>query len=194
MSENNAMYNKKGAKFLKNLLVVVDMQKDFVDGSLGTAEARAIVPNVIKKIEGWDGDIIATLDTHDGNYLNTREGRFLPVPHCIVSTDGHCIETGVFNALQHKNEHAVMFINKPTFGSTRLQQAAATNRYDYIELVGLCTDICVVNNAMLLKAALPESDISVDASCCAGVTPEAHDAALRTMASCQIVITNGSNN
>ena len=179
---------------MKKLLVVVDMQKDFIDGSLGTAEARAIVPNVIKKIDGWDGDIIATLDTHDGNYLNTREGRFLPVPHCIVSTDGHCIETGVFNALQHKNEHAVMFINKPTFGSTRLQQAAATNRYDYIELVGLCTDICVVNNAMLLKAALPESDISVDASCCAGVTPEAHDAALRTMASCQIVITNGSNN
>ena len=180
---------------MKKLLVVVDMQKDFIDGSLGTAEAQAIVPNVIKKIEDWDGDsIIATLDTHDDNYLNTREGHFLPVPHCIASTDGHCIETGVFNALQNKKDGcSVTIMTKPTFGSTKLQQIAATAHYDYIELVGLCTDICVVSNAMLLKAALPEVDIAVDASCCAGVTPEAHDAALRTMASCQIVILGDAN-
>lgn len=178
---------------MRKLLVVVDMQKDFINGSLGTAEAQAIVPNVIKKIEGWDGDIVATLDTHDDNYLNTREGHFLPIPHCILSTDGHCIDTDVFNALQNKgNGGSVMFLNKPTFGSVKLQQAAVTARYDYIELVGLCTDICVVSNAMLLKAALPETDIAVDASCCAGVTPEAHDAALRTMASCQIVILEGA--
>ena len=179
---------------MKKLLVVVDMQNDFISGSLGTTQAQEIVPNVVKKIESWSGDVVATLDSHNYNYLDTREGRMLPVQHCIMSTDGHCIEASVFNALQRKNNGSVMFINKPTFGSTRLQQAAATERYDYIELVGLCTDICVVSNALLIKAALPEADIVVDANCCAGTTPEAHDAALRTMASCQIVITNGSNN
>ena len=178
----------------KKLLVVVDMQNDFITGSLGTAEAKAIVPNVVKKIEGWDGDVVATLDTHGEDYLNTREGRRLPVPHCIKATDGHCIEADVFNALQSKSgEHAVTFINKPTFGSTKLQQAVASSKYDYIELVGLCTDICVVSNALLIKSAVPESDVAVDASCCAGVTPETHEAALRTMATCQIDILEDAN-
>lgn len=177
----------------KKLLVVVDMQNDFITGSLGTAEAQAIVPNVVRKIENWDGDIVATLDTHGEDYLKTREGRYLPVPHCIISTEGHCVAKEVFDALENKgNKGSVTFINKPTFGSTNLQYAAAAAHYDYIELVGLCTDICVVSNAMLLKAALPEAEIAIDASCCAGVTPEAHDAALRTMASCQIVILEGA--
>ena len=178
----------------KRLLVVVDMQNDFIDGSLGTTEAQAIVSNVIRKIQGWDGDIVATLDTHGEDYLETREGRYLPIPHCIASTDGHCIETGVFNALQDKSgQCAVTFINKPTFGSTKLQQSVVTAGYDYIELIGLCTDICVVSNAMLVKAAVPEANVAVDARCCAGVTPETHEAALRTMSMCQIDILEGAN-
>ena len=173
---------------MKRFLVVVDMQKDFVDGGLGTKEAVAIVPSVAEKIEGFDGRIFATLDTHFENYMQTAEGRQLPVPHCIKGTDGWQLDKAVAAALEKKDYTAV---EKNTFGSVDLPgliKAAAGEDDFSIELIGLCTDICVVSNALLLKASFPEMPISVDAACCAGVTPEKHEAALETMRSCQIEI------
>lgn len=174
---------------MKKLLVVVDMQNDFIDGALGTEEAKAIVPNVVTKISEWGGDIITTQDTHYPNYLETREGKHLPVSHCIIDTEGHKINNDIFKALVNTRHFAAL--NKLTFGSTALPELIRGQGYEYIELVGLCTDICVVSNAMLLKAAFPETDIAVDASCCAGVTPESHKSALLTMKMCQIDILNG---
>lgn len=174
---------------MKKILIVVDMQKDFVDGALGSAEAIAIVQNVVKKIEEFDGDIIATYDTHPENYMETQEGKNLPVPHCIRGTDGWMLDSRVQSALDKKVYKA---IEKPTFGSLELPAylKANYNTDDIeIELIGLCTDICVVSNALLLKANLLETKISVDASCCAGVTPESHNAALTTMKMCQIHVT-----
>ena len=170
---------------MKKLLIVVDMQNDFIDGSLGSQEAQAIVPNVIDKINNWDGEIIVTQDTHYDNYLETREGKYLPVKHCIEGTRGHKVNECVFGALvKHHSNFA--YLNKITFGSTALPEIIRGQNFDYVEIVGLCTDICVVSNAMLLKAHYPELDITVDASCCAGVTPETHKAALTTMKMCQI--------
>ncbi len=171
---------------MKKFLVVVDMQKDFVDGSLGTAEAVAIVPNVVKKINEFDGDIFVTYDTHFDNYMNTSEGKKLPVPHCIKGTDGWKLDANVAQALQGKTYTEV---EKITFGSVDLPDMifkAAGDEDFSIELVGLCTDICVVSNTLILKANYPEKEITVDASCCAGVTPESHNAALATMKMCQI--------
>ncbi len=175
---------------MKKFLVVVDMQKDFVDGALGTAEAVAIVPEVVKKIEGFDGEIFATLDTHQENYLETAEGRNLPVIHCVKGTDGWKLDRKVEEALKKKN---YTIVEKPTFGSVELPMIvydASFGEPFSIELIGLCTDICVVSNALLLKASFPEAPISVDAACCAGVTPEKHKAALETMRSCQVEIIN----
>ena len=165
---------------MKRTLIVVDMQNDFIDGSLGTKEAQAIVENVKKKIEQYraNGDeIIFTRDTHQADYLQTPEGKALPVEHCIEGTHGWEIAEGI-------DIPDCLHIDKPTFGWTKW------NQYDFetIELVGLCTDICVVSNALILKAYFPEAEISVDASCCAGVTPESHEAALTTMKMCQIQI------
>ncbi|MBR3599333.1 MAG: cysteine hydrolase [Lachnospiraceae bacterium] len=162
------------------------MQKDFVDGSLGTPEAVAIVPNVVKKINEFDGDIFVTYDTHFDNYMNTGEGKKLPVPHCIKGTDGWKLDSNVAKALQGKEYTEV---EKITFGSVDLPDLifkAAGDEDFSIELVGLCTDICVVSNTLILKANYPEKSITVDASCCAGVTPESHNAALTTMKMCQI--------
>ena len=173
---------------MKNLLIVVDMQKDFVDGALGTAEAVAIVENVCNKIQQCDGDIIVTYDTHENNYMATREGKFLPVPHCIKGTVGWELDANVQQALQGKNYHV---IEKPTFGSTALPEYVKKHYSPEdlsMELVGLCTDICVVSNALLLKAHFPQTDITVDSACCAGVTPESHNAALTTMKMCQITV------
>ena len=171
---------------MKKILVVVDMQKDFVDGALGSMEAVAIVDRVVEKIKGFDGDIIATYDTHFDNYMDTAEGKKLPVPHCIKGTIGWQLEGRVSIALMNKGFTAV---EKRTFGSVDLPEILR-NKYDTedmeIELIGLCTDICVVSNALLLKANFPEINISVDASCCAGVTRKKHEAALETMRSCQI--------
>ena len=175
---------------MKQFLIVVDMQKDFVDGALGTAEAQAIVPAVAEKIRGFAGEIIVTYDTHEEDYMETREGRFLPVPHCIRDTDGWQLDAAVADALA---ERAYTVVEKPTFGAVTLpevvEQLAGDEEFT-VELIGLCTDICVVSNAMLLKAAFPEADMSVDAACCAGVSPASHQAALTTMACCQITITN----
>jgi len=173
---------------MKHFLIVVDMQKDFVDGALGTKEAVAIVPYVAEKIRSFDGDIFATLDTHFDNYMDTAEGKNLPVPHCIKGTAGWQLNETVAAAL---DERGYTPVEKITFGSVDLpeiiRQAAGEEDFT-LELVGLCTDICVVSNALLLKAHFPETPVTVDAAGCAGVTPQAHEAALATMASCQIKI------
>lgn len=164
------------------LLVVVDMQNDFISGALGTKEAEAIVPNVQQKIKEFENEnIIFTRDTHGENYLNTNEGKHLPVPHCIKGTDGWQIAKAL------KTDGAEM-IDKPSFGSEELAVRAKALCPESITLVGLCTDICVISNALLLKAALPETPIFVDGSCCAGVTPESHKNALNAMKMCQIEI------
>ena len=173
---------------MKNLLIVVDMQKDFVDGALGTPEAVAIVENVCNKIQNFNGDIIVTYDTHGETYPDTREGRFLPVSHCIKGTPGWELDARVQESLADKSYH---IIEKPTFGSVTLPEYVRAHYAPEelsIELIGLCTDICVVSNALLLKAHFTETDITVDSACCAGVTPESHNAALTTMKMCQITI------
>lgn len=171
---------------MKKFLIVVDMQKDFVDGALGTKEAVAIVPAVMDKILNFDGKIYATLDTHASNYMETAEGKKLPVPHCIKGTPGWMLNDQVAAALEQKGYTPV---EKVTFGSVllpRLLYQEAAGQPFTVELIGLCTDICVVSNALLLKANFPEAEISVDAACCAGVSPETHEAALSTMSCCQI--------
>lgn len=176
---------------MKKILIVVDMQNDFIDGALGTKEAVGIVDGVAAKIAGFDGRIFATVDTHHENYLETAEGKKLPVPHCISGTHGWLLHEKVLYALSDKDYKTV---EKPTFGSTALVEELRWLREKEeitVELVGLCTDICVVSNALLLKAYFPETVISVDASCCAGVTPETHKAALETMKMCQIDIIGG---
>ena len=171
---------------MRNILIVVDMQNDFIDGSLGTKEAQGIVTSVAEKIRNFEGDIYGTLDTHEEDYLSTQEGKNLPVPHCIRGTEGWQIRKEL-DALR-KTEP----IDKETFGSTDLAADLLALHEDEeigsITLVGLCTDICVISNALLAKAALPEVPITVDASCCAGVTPESHRNALEAMKMCQIEI------
>ena len=172
---------------MRKLLVVVDMQNDFIDGSLGTAEALAIVDNVKRKIREYDQrDIFVTMDTHPENYLETQEGRNLPVEHCIRGTEGWKVRADIAGLLPEARVY-----EKPTFGSLSLARdiaAIADKEEIEIELIGLCTDICVVSNALLLKANMPEVTISVDPACCAGVTPASHEAALTTMKMCQIQI------
>lgn len=173
---------------MKKFLVVVDMQKDFVDGALGTKEACAIIPAAVKKIAQFDGEIFVTYDTHFDDYMDTAEGRKLPVPHCIKGSEGWQLNKDIAAALKEKKFTPV---EKYTFGSVKLpdliKKAAGTEEFS-VELIGLCTDICVISNALLLKANFPEADIAVDEKCCAGVTPEKHDAAVETMKSCQIDI------
>ena len=175
------------------ILIVVDMQKDFIDGALGSAEAVAITPAAAKKLRAWREaglPVIATLDTHGENYLSTREGRFLPVEHCVKGTPGWELNGEIAEALGDG-----VRLEKPSFGSMELPAlvreltgAEGDGKGLSIELIGLCTDICVVSNAMILKAAFPEAEMSVDSACCAGVTPDKHRAALETRASCQIRI------
>ena len=171
---------------MKKFLVVVDMQNDFVDGALGSAEASAIVPAVVDEINAFDGEIIATFDTHSEDYLSTSEGKNLPVEHCIKGTKGWLLNEKVLAAL---NEKGFTALEKPTFGSVKLPALIKEKAEDEefaVELIGLCTDICVVSNALLLKANYPEAEITVKPSCCAGVSPETHNAALATMRCCQI--------
>lgn len=170
------------------ILVVVDMQNDFINGALGTPEAQAIVPNVALKVEeysnSYDNVIIYTRDTHKENYLETQEGKKLPVPHCIKGTHG-------WNIAEDLYKKDCMVVDKNTFGSTWLPTYIYSNfhhQIESIELVGLCTDICVISNAMMLKAHFPEVPIIIDSSCCAGVTPESHKNALEAMKMCQIEV------
>ena len=170
-----------------NILVVIDMQNDFIDGALGTPEAVAIVPKVMVKMMNFDGLVLATRDTHGEDYLERQEGKKLPVVHCIKGTHGWEIKDEIQQLLISQP------IDKPTFGSEALGKVLKdlnndVEPIDSITLVGLCTDIRVISNAMLLKAFLPEVPIMVDASCCAGVTPESHERALEAMKACQIEI------
>ncbi len=168
---------------MKKCIVIVDMQKDFIDGSLGTKEAQEMLPRLLKKLgEEKDAALVFTQDTHTADYLNTQEGKNLPVRHCVKPEDGWQIDP----ALKPFLEHAVAVVEKPTFGATALPNVLKD--FDEIELVGLCTDICVISNALLLKAFFPEKPISVDASCCAGVTPQSHENALEAMKMCQIQV------
>ncbi|MCI8410808.1 MAG: cysteine hydrolase [Lachnospiraceae bacterium] len=165
---------------MKKTLIVVDMQNDFINGALGTEEAVAIVENVKKKIARYQADgekIIFTRDTHQDNYLDTNEGKYLPVPHCIEGTEGWQIPEDI--AVE-----GAIYLNKPSFGYLDWKQY----HLEEVELIGLCTDICVVSNALIIKALYPEIKVSVDANCCAGVTPESHQAALTTMKMCQIEV------
>lgn len=175
---------------MKQFLVVVDMQVDFIDGALGSKEAQTIVNRAADKIRVFPGQIFVTLDTHGTDYLQTAEGKKLPVEHCIRNTPGWELNDTIAEALRGK---AYTLVEKPTFGSVVLPEMirdAAGDEDFTIEIIGLCTDICVVSNALLLKANFPEKQIAVDAACCAGVTPEKHHAALETMRSCQIDISN----
>ncbi len=174
---------------MKKILIAVDLQNDFIDGALGTKEAEAIVPAAAARIREYrkeGAEIIATLDTHGEDYMQTREGKKLPVPHCIRGTEGWQLDPAIREAAGD-----AVLVEKPTFGSVRLPELIRTLAGEdtpVIELLGLCTDICVVSNALLLKANYPEAPIAVRADCCAGVTPAKHEAALETMASCQIRI------
>ena len=178
---------------MKKILVVIDAQQDFVTGSLRNEDAIKVIPNLVKKIREFDGDaIFYTLDTHDENYLSTKEGQKLPVVHCVNGTDGWKLDPNVEEAInsRRKNEY-VRGIEKPTFGSFSLAPAISSildpgENFD-IEIVGFCTDICVVTNALILKAYyFNRTNISVIENCCAGVTPETHFAACKTMQMCQI--------
>lgn len=172
---------------MRKILVVVDMQNDFIDGTLGTKEAEKIVEPVIQKIKEYKpGNIYATRDTHAADYLTTQEGKNLPVEHCIKGTNGWEIREEIACLLKEKQ---AVIIDKPSFGSLKLADLLFEENQKEeleIELIGLCTDICVVSNALLLKAKMPEISISADASCCAGVTEESHRAAIETMKMCQI--------
>lgn len=193
---------------MKKILIIVDMQNDFIDGSLGTKEAQAIIPNVINKIQEYqnieNSYIYVTQDTHFNSYLKTQEGIKLPVSHCIHNTNGWQIQKDINKALLYykcnKPTNKVNYYEKETFGSINMSNDIFIKHYNCcdsfeennleIELVGLCTDICVISNALLLKANLQEAKIIVDASCCAGVTPESHKNALEAMKMCQIEIIN----
>ena len=170
------------------VLVVVDMQNDFIDGALGTKEAEAIVPFVADKIRNFDGMVLSTRDTHFENYLETQEGKNLPVKHCIKGTNGWQIRKEIAELVSEES------VDKLTFGSDRLperlQKLADQEPIESITLVGLCTDICVISNAMVIKTFFPEVPIIVDAKCCAGVTPKSHTQALNAMKVCQIQIEN----
>lgn len=173
---------------MSEILVVVDMQNDFIDGALGTKEAVAIVPAVVEKLKSFDGEVVFTRDTHCGNYLEMQEGKNLPVEHCLRGTMGWLIREELEPYVQR------MVFDKPTFGSKELAEYLAKKneeeKIDSITFVGLCTDICVISNVLLVKAFLPEVPLFVDAACCAGVTPESHNNALAAMKMCQINVEN----
>lgn len=171
---------------MRKILIVVDMQNDFVNGTLGSAEAQAIVPNVVEKVRTWDpNDLYFTRDTHYPQYLATLEGKYLPVKHCVYQTNGWQI----IDELLPYAEESLQIINKETFGCEAWGNMYFGPEFEF-EVVGLCTDICVVSNALALRMFYPDVKITVDASCCAGVTPEKHLAALEVMKSCQIEVIN----
>lgn len=168
---------------MKRLLVIVDMQNDFIDGSLANKDAEAIVPGICKLIKEWDGDIVCTLDTHLDNYLDTFEGTHLPIKHCIKQTKGWLLNKDIREALVGKKFD---YLEKETFGSDLL--GLIYNDYDEVAFVGTCTDICVISNVLIYKARSSKTPITVFADLCAGLTPEKHEAALNVMESCQVDI------
>lgn len=172
----------------KNVLAVIDMQNDFIDGTLGTREAEAIVEKVAAQIRDFEGEVVYTRDTHLEGYLETQEGKKLPVLHCIKGTEGWQIRDG----LQKPGQEKTKIFDKPAFGSVALAQYLQEMKdLESVTLIGLCTDICVISNAMVIKAFLPEVTVKVNADCCAGVTPESHKNALEAMKMCQVEIVDG---
>ena len=184
-------------KSIVKLLCVIDMQNDFISGSLGTEEAVAVVPAVVEKIRNWDGPTIATRDTHcDETYMSTQEGSYLPVKHCIRGTQGWEIEPRVAEALN--SSRCIGIVDKEHFAEAPQAQSESKTLADFVQslksedssleitLIGVCTDICVVSNALMLKSMFPENHFTVDSSCCAGTTPDNHDSALKVLRSCQI--------
>lgn len=176
----------------RDYLVVVDMQHDFVDGALGTPEAQAIVDAVYERAHGFEGTVVFTKDTHYSDYLQTQEGRNLPVEHCIHGTHGWELMPRLQQVRDARNSYV---FEKNSFGSLDLAmwlaEENAAKPVGSVEIIGLCTDICVVSNALLIKGWIPEVPIKVDARLCAGVTPQKHAAALETLASCQVEVLNG---
>lgn len=173
----------------KHVLAVIDMQNDFIDGALGTKEAEAIVENVAAQIRDFEGEVVYTRDTHFEDYLGTQEGKRLPVPHCIKDTEGWQIREQVRQACAGD----VKIFDKPAFGSVELAEYLKDMPdLESVTLIGLCTDICVISNALLIKAFLPEVTVKVNADCCAGVTPESHKNALEAMKMCQVEISGGN--
>ena len=167
---------------MKRLLIVVDYQNDFVDGALGSEQAQAMIPNLVNKLKNTQSDLLLfTKDTHKDNYLETAEGKQLPIPHCIKNTAGWEIAPEIQPFTKKDN-----IIEKSAFGSTRLP--SLLKKYDEVELCGLCTDICVISNALLIKAFYPDKTIIIDSKCCAGSTAEAHEAALLVMKNCGCLI------
>lgn len=181
------------------ILVVIDMQKDFTTGVLGNEECRAVIPHVMERMErarreGWK--IICTQDTHEANYLSTGEGRRLPVEHCIRGTEGAELIAEIQDLKEKWEDYDEVFlpespIEKNAFGSSELPKVLQKYEPEEIELIGVCTDICVISNAMILRSSYPDIELSVDASCCAGVTTASHDTALNSMEACQIRVKRG---
>lgn len=172
----------------KKLLIVIDMQNDFIDGALANPAAQTIVDPISEKIKSWEGDVWFTRDTHDCDYINTQEGKFLPVPHCIAFTEGWHIHKKLIASVKPLS---IRIIDKHSFGEKNWKgymDIYGNDRYDEIYLCGTCTDICVVSNALILKATFPEIPIKCYANLCAGVTPEKHAAALEVMRSCQVEV------
>lgn len=173
----------------KNKLIIIDVQNDFITGSLGTEEARRMLPRLIEKASCFSGEILMTQDTHSDNYPETQEGKLLPVPHCMIGTKGWEFPQELEKLRVERNAKVY---RKSCFGSVSLvadlKDAYENGVLDSVELIGICTDICVVSNALMIKSALPELPVFVDASCCAGVTPEKHRAALEVMESCQVIV------
>lgn len=173
----------------KKKLIIIDVQNDFISGSLGTEEACRMLPHLIDKANHFPGEVLVTQDSHSENYLDTQEGKMLPVSHCVIGTEGWKFPQELEKLRMEKE---VKVYQKPCFGSTDLvadlKDAYESNLLDSVELIGICTDICVVSNALMIKSALPELPVFVDASCCAGATPGKHKAALEVMQSCQVII------
>lgn len=168
---------------MDKLLIIVDMQKDFIDGALANPAAQAIVPSIVDFVKTWEGKIGVTFDTHQKNYMETQEGKNLPVPHCIINTAGHALDDEIEAAIHNKVTYSIM---KPTFGYDGWRQYGLDKHFDEVVLVGTCTDICVISNALAIKAACPETKVTVIAGLCAGLSTEKHEAALEVMRSCQV--------
>ena len=176
---------------MEKLLIIIDMQNDFIHGSLGSKEARDIIPKIVDKIKNWDGVIIATQDTHDEDYNATREGRKLPVKHCMKNSKGWRVAKDIYKLLL-ENDNAYLY-EKHFFAEYEFVEAIEQwfgRKFDYVEFVGVCTDICVISNALLFQAFWEESELVVDAKCCAGTTPAMHKKALDVLKSCQIEVKN----
>ena len=168
---------------MEKLLIIIDMQNDFIDGSLANPAAKAIVPGIVELTKNWEGKIGVTLDTHYENYLETQEGKNLPYPHCVLNTDGHKLNAEIAAVVNNKINYTVY---KPTFGFAEWGKYGFDNHFDEVVVVGTCTDICVVSNVLAIKAAYPELKVTVIENLCAGLSLEKHAAAIEVMKSCQV--------